>query len=36
MYACIIVLTKLVYFQQIVYLLGVNKYYGYSYIMVMF
>ena len=28
MYACINVLTKLMYFQQILYLLGVNKYYG--------
>ena len=31
MYACINVLTKLMYFQQILYLLGVNKYYGYGY-----
>ena len=31
MYAFINVLTKLMYFQQILYLLGVNKYYGYGY-----
>ena len=31
MYAGINVLTKLMYFQQILYLLGVNKYYGYGY-----
>ena len=31
MYACINVLTKLMYFQQILYLLWVNKYYGYGY-----
>jgi hypothetical protein len=30
MYAGINVLTKLMYFQQILYLLGVNKYYGYG------
>ena len=30
MYACINVLTKLMYFQQTLYLLGVNKYYGYG------
>ena len=29
-YACINVLMKLMYFQQILYLLGVNKYYGYG------
>ena len=31
MYACINVLTKLMYFQQILYLVRVNKYYGYGY-----
>ena len=31
MYACINILTKLMYFPQIIYLLGVNKYYGYGY-----
>ena len=31
MYACINVLTKLMYYQHILYLLGVNKYYGYGY-----
>ena len=31
MYACINVLMKLMYFQQMLYLLGVNKYYGYGY-----
>ena len=31
MYAGINVLTKLMYFQHILYLLGVNKYYGYGY-----
>ena len=30
MYACINVLTKLMYFHQILYLLGVNKYYDYD------
>ena len=30
MYAGINVLTELMYFQQILYLLGVNKYYGYG------
>ena len=30
MYACINVLTELMYFQQILYLHGVNKYYGYG------
>ena len=34
MYAGINVLTKLMYFQQILYLLGVNKYYGYGYMTV--
>ena len=32
MYACISVLTKLMYFQQIIYLLGVNQYYGDGYV----
>ena len=27
-YVCLYILTKLMYFQQILYLLGVNKYYG--------
>ena len=31
MYAGINVLTQLMYFQQILYLLGVNKYYDYGY-----
>ena len=31
MYTCINVLTKVMYFQQILYLHGVNKYYGYCY-----
>ena len=31
MYACINALTKVMYFQKILYLLGVNKYYGYGY-----
>ena len=31
LYAGINVLTKLMYFQQILYLLGANKYYGYGY-----
>ena len=30
-YTYINVLTKLMYFQQILYLLGVNTYYGYGY-----
>ena len=36
MYACINVLTKLMYFQQILYLLGVNKCYGYGVLRYMF
>ena len=31
MYACINTLTKLMYLQQILYLVGINKYYGYGY-----
>ena len=31
MYVCINVLTKVMYFQPILNLLGVNKYYGYGY-----
>ena len=34
MYAYINVLTKFMYFQQILYLLGVNKYYGYGMVIV--
>ena len=31
MYACTNVLTKLMYFQQLLYVLGVKQYYGYGY-----
>jgi len=32
LYACIDVLRKCMYFQQILYLLDVNKHYGYGYV----